>query len=132
VPLELPFRSTDAVPKKEDPSKYFSDFDLSVAQLMPSSCKTKSFEITYQAKISIMHDQVIGKNRDSERFQLKFSQVRQEEIIVRRRTGSFDEIELVGREALKQSYRPQLGQSANLKVPVIPLVQQPMPSLSYS
>jgi hypothetical protein len=100
VPVELPFKSTNMVPKKDDPSKYFSKHDLVVAQLMASSCKTKHFDIWYEAKISIVYDKLIGVNKDSERFLLNFSQIKQEEAIIRRRSNSFDEIEVPNSDPL--------------------------------
>ena len=75
VPTELPFKSTDTVPKNEDPSAYFSKHDLAVTQILPPSCRTKYFDISYQGKISVIH-WAIGKNKDSEFFALTFRQVR--------------------------------------------------------
>jgi hypothetical protein len=74
LPTELPFRSTKAVPKKEDPSKFFSSDDLLVAQLLPSSCRCKDFDISYHAKISVAHDTIFALEKASEQFGLNLFQ----------------------------------------------------------
>lgn len=72
LPKELPIKSPDMV-MKEALDKYFSKHDLEIASLMPSTCQTKHFDIWYEAKIAVVFDKLISKNKNSERFQLNFT-----------------------------------------------------------
>jgi len=73
LPKELPIKSPDMVMMKEALDKYFSKHDLEIASLMPSTCQTKHFDIWYEAKIAVVFDKLISKNKNSERFQLNFT-----------------------------------------------------------
>lgn len=71
VPKEFPVTSTARMPLNFA-DKLFGKHDLEVAKWMPSTCKTKHFDVWYEAKISVKFDKLIGKNKDTERFPISF------------------------------------------------------------
>jgi len=82
LPRELAFKSTFVVPKKDALSTYyFSNHDLEIARLMPSTCQTKHFDIWYEAKIAVLFAKLIGKNKNTERFRLNFVQMNPEGVV---------------------------------------------------
>jgi hypothetical protein len=78
LPRELAFKSTFVVPKKDALSTYFINHDLEISRMMPSTCQTKHFDIWYEAKIAVLFDKLIGKNKNTERFRLNFVQMNPE------------------------------------------------------
>lgn len=74
-----------------------------MAQLLPSSGKSRDFEIWYFAKVSVKHKTIFALEKETEQFAMTFYQCAPTEAVIRRRTNSFDEIEIPSKEAIQES-----------------------------
>ena len=92
IPNDLPFRPIDVCPRWEI-KEFFDENDRLIGTLMPPSYKSRSFEISYFAKIRIRHDNINDEPGFSAEIPIRFEQCIQPRITLEHIEDDFDLID---------------------------------------
>ena len=92
VPNTLPFAPNDVCPRWEV-KEFFDEQDKMIANLMPPSYKSRSFEIFYFFKIKVTHDSAFTDPSYSEPIPLRFEQSTDRQVMCQLADNDFDTID---------------------------------------